>query len=253
MLKSAADDAINSIKYEAQIIYDDVSDSLHFLATIGGQVFRAVLDTVDAVVGAVEWVFNAIKTGIEDVIHFLEFLFEWDDIRCTKDVMHHVAKLWLQDQVDNIPRAQQAIDGVIADVEKKINEWAGITDWSSGLGDVASKPASSSSSNLQKNQSSGSRLLADKYRDHATQLQILGDSPTENEAQGLLDDLVNAISNEGQVLGAILTQLQDLATQFSSLTIGDVLKKLAAILVDGVLSSVQVVVDLLLQVLCELA
>jgi hypothetical protein len=35
------------------VVYDEVSDSLHFMVTITGQVYRTVLDTVDAVVGAI--------------------------------------------------------------------------------------------------------------------------------------------------------------------------------------------------------
>jgi hypothetical protein len=56
-----------------RIIYDAASRSWLFVAKIAGKTYRAVLDTVEAIVGAVEWVFNAIKTTIEDLIHFVEF------------------------------------------------------------------------------------------------------------------------------------------------------------------------------------
>jgi hypothetical protein len=65
--------------------------------------------------------------------------------------------------------------------------------------------------------------------------------------------LVAAISNEGQVLEATFTQLQDLVKQFSSLSVTDILKRTAAILVDTTLSSPQVVVDALLTVLSQMA
>lgn len=252
-LKSAWDDVVDTVEHVAKVIYDEVSDSLHFVVTLAGQVYHAVLDTVDAVVGAMEWVFKAVKTAIEDIVRFAEFLFEWDDIRRSKDVLHNVSKLWLQDQVNNISKAQKAFDGAIAAAEKDINKWANIDNWAPGLGDVAGQPPSGSSSNPSKNQTSSSKFLADKYRDHSGQLTIVGDSPSVSDAEGLLDTLVTAISNEGQVLEATFTQLQDLVKQFSSLSVTDILKRIAAIMVDTTLSSTQVVVDALLTVLSELA
>jgi hypothetical protein len=43
---------------------------------IAGKVYHAILDTVETVVGALEWVFNQIKTGIGELIRYIEFLFE---------------------------------------------------------------------------------------------------------------------------------------------------------------------------------
>ncbi|KAL1954204.1 hypothetical protein VTO42DRAFT_1522 [Malbranchea cinnamomea] len=57
------------------------------------RVYGAILDTVDAIVGALDRAFKTVKT---DIIRFVEFLFEWDYIRRTKDVIHNVVKLWLQ-------------------------------------------------------------------------------------------------------------------------------------------------------------
>ncbi|EHK19496.1 uncharacterized protein TRIVIDRAFT_224726 [Trichoderma virens Gv29-8] len=50
-----------------------------------------------------------------------------------------------------------------------------------------------------------------------------------------------------------LSSLQDLTNQFSKLGVVEILKKLMAILVDGVLSSIEVVVDTVLNVLHDLA
>lgn len=55
------------------------------------------------------------------------------------------------------------------------------------------------------------------------------------------------------MLSAVFTQVQDLVRQFSSLSVAEVLKRFAAILVDGTLSSCQVVLDTLLNVLDQVA
>ncbi|KAF4968434.1 hypothetical protein F66182_17883, partial [Fusarium sp. NRRL 66182] len=225
---------------------------MHFMARIGGKAYRAALDTIEAVVGATKWVFRAIKTAAEDVLHFLQFLFEWDDIRRSKDVVHNVVKLWLHDQVDNIQLVQQVMDKTVTEVEKEMNSWANITDWSSGLGDVAKNSASSAIPNPPQ-QTSTSRFLADKYRDQARQLKILGDSPEIQVVENLLEVLITEIIKEGEVLGAVFTQLQELVSTFRSLSVEDILKRIATILADGILSSMQNVVDALLNVLSILA
>ncbi|KAB8275158.1 hypothetical protein BDV30DRAFT_247903 [Aspergillus minisclerotigenes] len=244
-LKSGIDAVID-------VIYDAASGAWHFIAKIAGKVYRAVLDTVEAVVGAVEWVFNAIKTAIEDIIRFVEFLFEWDDIRRTKDVMHNVVRLWLRHQVDGISEAKADFDREITSVEQALNQWTGITDWGS-LGPATEQTASGSASNPAEGQTSGSQLLAGHFRTHASELRILGDSPPFDATDNVIDDLLKALSNEGEVLGTTYTQLKELAKDFSSMNVEDVLKRLAGILGDVVLSSARVVVDALLDVLHDMA
>jgi hypothetical protein len=135
-------------------------------------------------------------------------LFHWDDIRWTKDVTHNMVRLWLQDQVDRISQARQVLDETIATVEGKVNEWANTDSWSPRLRDMVKKACIWSSSDQFKSQTPGSASLADKYRDHATQLQILGDSPKAQVVDELLNDLLTAASNEGHVIGAIFIQLE---------------------------------------------
>ncbi|KAI9046010.1 uncharacterized protein KD926_005956 [Aspergillus affinis] len=252
----AAGDLFNwlksGIEHVIDIIYDAVSDAWHFIATIAGKVYRAVLDTVDAIVGAVEWVFNAIKTAIEDIIRFIEFLFSWNDIKRTKNVLHNVVKLYVQNQIDQIPRAKAAFDTYVKEAEETLNKWAGINDWTP-IGSAASQPASDSTSNPAKGQTSGSRLLADHFHNQVHHVSILGDLPSADATQNLVDQLLTGLSNEGAVLGQVYNQLRDLASNFGSLSVGEVLKKLAVILADGVLSSAQVVVDSLLDVLQRVA
>ncbi|KAK4460579.1 hypothetical protein QBC42DRAFT_332263, partial [Cladorrhinum samala] len=247
-LKSGVEAAVSVVK-------DTISDMWHFIAIIGGQIYRAALDTVDAVIGAVEWVFNAVKTAIEDVVRFVEFLFEWDDIRRTKDVMHNVVKLYLQNQVDSLPAAKLAFNNQIAAAEQAINTWAGISDWPSLIGDPASKPCAGTASNPTKGQTPGSRLLTSHFQNNASNLTITGDQPTINgaAAHDPVDILVRAVASEAKASTAVQQLMEELATKMDSMSVGDALNAVAAILADGVLSSAQVVVDALLDVLVQLA
>lgn len=251
-LKHAVEGIVHGVEHVAKIVYDGMSDTLHFLVQIGETVYHAVLDTVDAVVGAMEWVFKVVKTTIEDIINFVRFLFEWDDIRRTKDVLHNLVGLWVQHQADKAPLVRDSFDKAIAGVEGIVNKMAGVVDWSPLRPDMQ-KPVAASAFNPLKGQTSGSQMLVNHYRDHAHQLRILGVVPEKDGVVTLIEDLLTAIANEGVVLEGVLKQLQKIASEFSSLSVVDILKRLMAILVGGVLSSVQAVVDALLNVLSHMA
>ncbi|OJI83232.1 hypothetical protein ASPTUDRAFT_76731 [Aspergillus tubingensis CBS 134.48] len=217
----------------------------HFVAHIAGEVYAAVLDTVEAIVGAVKWLFNAIKTAIEAIIRFVQFLFEWDDIRRTKNILHNIVTLVTRDQISQLSQIKADFNSSVAAVEQSVNSWAGIEDWSK-LGDPASETAAGSSANPVEGQTSGSQLLSSHFRNHASDLSIVGDAPSTSVTEDLVTKLLDALSAEGKVLGDFYDRLKTLASDFSSLSIEEVLRRLAGIFVDGVLSSAQVVVDALI-------
>ena len=75
-------------------------DAWEFVVKIGEAIYRCVLEVVEDFVSAVRWVFDKIVTAIEDLIEFLQYLFEWDDFKRTKDVIKNVTWLFLNHQVD---------------------------------------------------------------------------------------------------------------------------------------------------------
>lgn len=242
----------SGIEAVIDIIKDAATDAWHFIAKIAGKVYRAVLDTVEAIIGALEWIYNVIKTTIEQIIEFIKFLFAWDDIRRTKDVLHNVVRLYMKYQVGNLGNVKTMFDNQVADVEKTLSDWAGLGDWSP-LGTVASTSAGAAGTNPAKNQTASSMLLANHLRDNVAQLTVRDTRATVDMVQDTVDNLLNAISNEGQVLSAVYIKLQDVATTLPTMSVADAIKKIAVILGEGMLSSVQVVVDALLDALATVA
>ncbi|KAI3003089.1 hypothetical protein CBS147346_5554 [Aspergillus niger] len=228
-----------------EVIKDAATEAWHFIAHIAGEVYAAVLDTVEAIVGAVKWLFNAIKTAIEAIIRFVQFLFEWDDIRRTKNILHNLVILGTKNQISQLSQIKTDFNSSVAAVEQSVNSWAGFEEWSK-LGDPASETAAGSSANPAEGQTSASQLLSSHFRNHASDLTIISDAPSASVAEDLVTKLLDALSAEGEVLGDFYSRLKSLATDFSSLSIEEVLRRLAGIFVDGVLSSAQVVVDALI-------
>ncbi|PEN09153.1 hypothetical protein CRI93_00005 [Longimonas halophila] len=234
------------------IVEDAANEVWHFVAQIGDTVYRALLDSVEAVVGAMEWVFKAVETAVEDLVRFVEFLFEWDDIRRTKEVFHNLIKRFLQSQVAGINDVKNGLDHAIEEVEKKVATWADIDDWSA-LGDVASQPAAGSTDSPVKGQTAASQHLAHHFQNNASKITVKSKEPDPSLLQSLIDDLFTALKNEAAVLDEVITHFEALAKDFSSLTIGEVLKRLAGILAEGVLGSAKVVIDVILDILADVA
>ncbi|RYP83384.1 hypothetical protein DL770_005404 [Monosporascus sp. CRB-9-2] len=200
------------------IIKDAATDTWHFIAEIAGKVYRAVLDTVEAIFGALEWIFNVIKTAIEQLIEFVKFLFAWDDIQRTKDVLHNVAKLYLKRQVDGLGEFKTLFDSEIVEVEKALSDWAGLGDWTP-LGDVASNPPSSSATNPANDQTASSMSFANHFGKTFSRLAVRESKATADVVQETIDGLLNAVSNEGQVLSEVYTKLQEVATNLASMSV----------------------------------
>ncbi|KAK1721199.1 uncharacterized protein BDZ83DRAFT_584110 [Colletotrichum acutatum] len=244
----------SDVEHVVDIIKDDATEAWHFVATISGKVYRAALTSVEAIVGAAEWIFNAIKTGIKKLMSFVEFLYDWDDIERTKDVLCNMTKQWLSSQVDYLRTAKTEFDAQITHAEKSIEKWAGMKDWGSSLGSKASQPAAASATNPTKGHTSGSQAMMTHFKNHGANMTVVGAPPAKKEvASGIINDLLDALDKEEANISAVVSQLRDLAKRFSSMTVEEILKDLLGIIAMGVLSSVKVVADALLDVLIDLA
>ncbi len=101
----------SGIDHAFQLIEDTATGVWNFVVTIGDAVYQGVLDCVEKVVGVVKWIYNVIKTAIEDLILFLEFLFEWKDITRTKEVIANFVKLYVQNDIAQIGVIKEKLDG----------------------------------------------------------------------------------------------------------------------------------------------
>ncbi|KAK6832905.1 hypothetical protein PG987_007599 [Apiospora arundinis] len=86
----------NGVEAVFEFTQDAATTTWHFIAKIAGKVYRAVLGTVEAIVGAIEWVFEQIKTWIETLIHLMT--------------------LCLRHQMDQLGAAKTAFDGQVGEV-----------------------------------------------------------------------------------------------------------------------------------------
>ncbi|SCV57293.1 uncharacterized protein FFFS_12652 [Fusarium fujikuroi] len=210
-------------------------------------------DTVDAVFDAVEWVFNAIKTVIQDLIRFLELLLDWEDIKRTKNVICSIAKLFMQGQINLIASAKPFFDQEMNAPVTMINGWAGDTSWTGTIGQATTHPLSVSGQNSSTGQTSGSQMLSNHYKNNASSLTLVETDTAESGVEELVDNLLTALENENKTMIATYNNLKNIAHNISSQPLQDSLKQLVTIIADVLISILGNFGDAILDILTTLA
>ncbi|WP_276133780.1 hypothetical protein [Polluticoccus soli] len=241
----------SGVDYVWHLVEDAATGFWRFVVTIAGKVYQGILDCVEKVVSAVRWVYNLIKTAIEDLIKYLEFLFEWKDITRTKQVIKNITKLYLKNEIDQIEVVKGKFNDEIQNLVKTINNWAGITDWK-GLGAAATSPANASSK-PNSGQDAPGNLLSSHFQNNSNNIVQKNRNTWPTPGQTPIDTLLLALKNEGTILDSVIDQFSSLANSYQQMNLEDILKRVVAIIADGVLETVENVVDALFDIVYELA
>ncbi|UOE46242.1 hypothetical protein MTO98_17725 [Mucilaginibacter sp. SMC90] len=231
-----------------------------FLATIGNAIYEVWLDCKNAVVHAVEYVFNKIKIFFEDFMKWLGSLLNWADIIRTHNVLSTIYNLYGAKCIANLDTAETDLKNTFADVISYIDGWAGIPDNipANLAGSGQANTSSTASGNqpggtdpqsnwcmhqLKSNMSSGST-------DAAPNIDVLGDIET------IMQPLLTALSTEEQVISdacdSFKSEIIDMIANNGDINITDLLKALTGIIVDALLESIETVLIAVIDVVKEL-
>ncbi len=240
MLDSAA-------KFAVQVIKSDAEQVWNFIATIGEDIYQAVLDTVYAVVGAVEWVFKQIEVAIEDLLAFLSFLFSWEDIVITHKVMKNFFIQSTQAAIDSLSEMEADIPNIFTSLINQINGW---TDLPSLPQTPDSTTANSPAPTAQN--SSPSTLIAYHFQGNVSNASSSATPPSY--PQDIFQDLLNLLNQEEQTLldacNAINTQI---IIPFSSLSATEILQRFLGIVTDTILGATEDIIVATVQLLIQLS
>lgn len=234
------------VEHVIQLVQDTASNVWRFVVYIGGKVYQGVLDCVEKVVAAVKWIYEKIKTAIEDLIKFLEFLFMWKDFQRTKDVLHNLTRRYLEHEINQLPNYKKSLGGNIQQLIEIINKWAGMED----LGDIGTAPVRKGSKPAEGQSAPGS-LLSSHYANNASQGMALTVFKSRDININLIERLLQTLIKEGEVFLHAINQLQALVQQAFQLSLEDILKKIAAIFAGNLLQGFQHLADALFDILYE--
>lgn len=241
----------SGIEHVIQLVEDVASGFWYLVVKIGEDIYHGLLDCVEKVVGAVKWLYNAVKVAFEDLMKFLSFLFEWDDIKRTQKVIKNITKVYLNDQVDQIEVFKEEFDKQIQNLITLINGWSGVSDFK-GLGDAAGQPVNTSSTPTE-GMSAPTTLLSYHFQNNAQNISNLKSLPANDPPQNPIDTLFAALKKEGVILDDMIDQFEQLTNEYTTMSLEEILKRIIGILSDTVLLSAQNVVDALLDILYEMA
>lgn len=237
----------SGIEHVVHIIKDVGADVWRFVVRIAEKTYYGVLDSVDKIVGAIRWIYNAIKVGIEYLIEFLEFLFEWKDITRTKKVIKNLTKLYFIHEFDQIKVVKKRFDTEIQTLIREVDGWAGMNDWK-GVG------ASSPSNDLGKSYelSAPSSLLSNHFHNNVGAISVK-DPQSSNSTGDSSNSLTKVLGEEGKIFDEFINRMKALALDEQHKSLDQKIKGFVAILSDGVLESTENLMDALFDILNELS
>lgn len=230
-VKTAYDDASQLVVQEAEGVYT-------FFLQIGGDVFHFVLDCVSSVTHAVELVFNKIGVFFQDLISWLGFVFEWDDIVRTQKVLTNLFTCYVASMSGGLDSVKTLLQADFAQLEGSISHWAGIPNAPSSIG------AYQASGGMSLQDSPQANWAAHHLNSNATQVSTSASPPQtdSDRLSTLLDQLKALLENEAAACATAYQEIEQLVEGLSSLSPTDVIKKLAAIITNLLLSSTENVV-----------
>ncbi|KAH8686166.1 hypothetical protein BGZ61DRAFT_533733 [Ilyonectria robusta] len=245
----AAEDFFQFLKLATQTVSEFVvhfaNEAWHFVATIGTDVYHAVLDTVVAVVNAVEFVFQKLEVAFEDLFRWLGFIFSWQDIKRSHSVMKYTLKAQIQNFINSIDVMATNIDTFFVDAENIVNGWAGVTDPGESIG----------TQQKQTNQVQGSDSPQAHWALYHTQNGTDSAQVTSSEQPGgdlssvekILADLDALVTDQIDDIKTVAIQIKtEIADHIHDLTPIEIIQKILAIAADLLLKTAK---DVLVTVL----
>ena len=230
-----------------QIVEDAGAHVWHFIATVAGKIYAAVLDAAEKVVAAATAVFNMIDTAVEDLIQFLQYLFDFQDILMTHRVMKNVLTQWVTSVIDGAGNMGPGITAAFTALQNNIDQWANIPAF-------PQTPSSTSAGNppLPGQNGAPAQLGIHHYQGGAAAASSAYEGPSVDAS--LFQDLINLLDSEeatfSAAVDAIKTQIID---QFDSLTITQIVQRFAAIVSDTLLQAAEDVLLAACNVFSQLA
>ncbi|THU98097.1 hypothetical protein K435DRAFT_965130 [Dendrothele bispora CBS 962.96] len=227
-------------------VVQEIDGLWHLALTIAGEVYNAVIDSLSAVAGALQFVFDKLEVAFDDLVAWLGFLFQWDDILRTHKVIKNVFKLFARQMISQLPTVQAKMQTALGQLESKVNGWANIND----PGESALNAQTSTTSQLPGANTPQANwgLQQTKGNFNASSTTFSPSSTITGDAQQILSQLEQMVSQEAGNFENMVNQVKSqIVDQIYTLTPVDVIKKLGAIIADLLLNTVETVCSNVLQ------
>lgn len=257
-IETAAGDMWNWLKhaYEnvTQFFVHVEAGIYHFFIEIGGIFYRAVITCIGDIVHAVEFVMNKIAVALEDLIKWLGFIFNWQDIVRTHKVLKNIIKTYLNQTISNLTTYEDQLKKNFNDIETFIAQWAHIpADIPPGLVSSSRNGTTASASQAQGINSPQSNWGVSHTKSGAS-AGTSGASSSLGYIEALLKPLLELLENEKDIFkGAFNDFKASVIDKIDQLTFADLIKAIVGIIVKTLLESIENILITSIDVLATLA
>lgn len=234
-LGQAATDVETFVVHEAEGLY-------HFVATIAGQAYHALLDCYDAVVHAVEFVLGKIEVAFEDLVQWLGFVFGWSDIVRTHQVMRNYIRQFVASRAGSMADIRAGLQSRFTQAQGFIGSWAGLSaTMPPGLAAGTASGSTQSAAALPGQDSPQSNWGTQLLRSNAAgSSRPPGGGDLGADVLAAIAALGAAIDRERDVLQAAGTSLQaDIIGKFHDLSFAQLIEGVIAIFSEALLQSLE--------------
>jgi hypothetical protein len=169
-------------------------DVWQFVVTIANEAWTFILDSANAVAQAASFVFDKIGVAFKSVVNFFGWLFNWDDIKATRDSI----KLMFNGGFDYITNFfvnnQPAVSTWIDGMEAKLIHAVGL-DFPAGIKDQQKSPKDQSSLAPTKSSVSAPANVGAYHFDQAEKAQATVPGAS-NPVKALYNDIIHPVVDE---------------------------------------------------------
>jgi len=249
----ACSEVLNFIKNAAckvfDIVVEAVSGAWNFIVTIGEEVYSFVIKTINEVISCIETIFEFIKVTIELIIDFIKFIFNWDDIERTKDIVKKTVSLSVNSLKNTANIADEKINNTIDKLIKKISEMADLDSSSMESLNNTTITSMENSYTPEENTNVTDMYLTDYFLDNFENayLDTTYKSTLFSPVDSITDDIDNAFGiladtalEEADIVKELITDLYENIfkdEKFLEYNIPTLLEKIAAIISKSALAT----------------
>ncbi|MND69112.1 hypothetical protein D3C80_605760 [compost metagenome] len=246
-------------EYVVHLIEDTLNKVWHFVVEVAGKISRFVLDVVVKIVGALETVFQWIKTAIEDVLKFLSFLFDWGDIVRTKEVFKKLLVFSAYQAADDIDWIKGQFDGLMKKATDSLDDWAGLahsSDWLKRTNSDQSVAQRTGQVDLQHAHSTPSQYLTQHFNSNVKNSTVDNSNAgggADDGLAGLVHTVLKAFEMEQKVFDGLVAALKaEVFDNFNTLSMAEILQRVVVRLVDALALTTKVIGDTVFDLLAQL-
>jgi hypothetical protein len=229
-IKARIGDLLQAFSYFAgkvgMIAIRTVNGFYELVVQVGTSLYNAVVDTAQAVLGVMQVVFQKLKVAYNDLVSWLGFVFDWQDILRTKAAIKGIYKLWTAHVVASLDSLRTSSDAMFDGLSKRVTEMAGMKPIGRTTATVLDDPKSQTSGSPQSNWGT----YHFKNGANASKAEYIPSTNISSQCDSLLAKLQEVADREvNDVKEAVDSFKTDVADRLSELDPVDAVKKTLAL------------------------